>query len=218
MESNICEIDSLEISDKWKRRFHLLKKFGADELSHAMILKSEAYRQSSFKERLSFSIMFNFPAFFGGFLYYFYKSMHLKGFVILSFSMLWVTVLLNIEFFSGVVIPDTVFWALSACLCAQWANYDLYRKTFHNEVLWDWVPARWHNKSSVMWFLALSVTVWGASIYYAMTHTYSTYAAYDDPKAISVPCGSFVMYATQEEVDNYGRKVICHQLELEGTL
>ncbi|MBF4227889.1 DUF2628 domain-containing protein, partial [Vibrio anguillarum] len=91
----MCEIDSLEIRDKWKRRFHLLKKLGADELSHAMILKSEAYRQSSFKERLSFSMMPNFPAFFGGFLYYFYKSMHLKGFVILSFAMLWLTALSN---------------------------------------------------------------------------------------------------------------------------
>lgn len=49
-----------------------------------------------------------------------------------------------------------------------------------------------------------------------MTHTYSTYAAYDDPKAVSMQCGSFVMYATQEEVYNYGREVICHQLELEG--
>ncbi|EJY4339386.1 hypothetical protein VCSRO128_2804 [Vibrio cholerae] len=209
MQNSISKIDDLDVSNKWKSRFHLLKNLGADELSHALILKSEAYRALSFKERMFF--ISNFAAFFGGFLYYFYKRMHLKGLLLLSLSMLWIAALAGIEFVSGVIIPDVVFWSLSACLCSQWANYDLYRKTFHSEQLWDWIPERWRNKSSVLWFLALCAAIWGSSIYYMATHTYSTYAAYDDPNSLRVPCGSFVMLATQEEVDSYGRDVICNQ-------
>lgn len=209
LQNSIDTIDDLGVSNKWKRRFHQLKKLGADDLSHAMILKSDAYKALSFKERFSF--MSNFAAFLGGFLYYFYKRMHLKGTVILSLSMLWVTGLSIIEFFSGIVIPDSVFWCLSAVLCSQWANYDLYRKTFHNEHLWNWVPKKWQNKSSVLCFLALSVAILGSSIYYTSTHTFSTYAAYGDPNAIRVPCGSFLMFATQGEIETYGREVICNQ-------
>ncbi|KAA1224048.1 DUF2628 domain-containing protein, partial [Vibrio cholerae] len=61
-----------------------------------------------------------------------------------------------------------------------------------------------------LWCLALCAAIWGSSIYYMATHTYSTYAAYDDPNSLRVPCGSFVMLATQEEVDSYGRDVICN--------
>ncbi|MBN3492199.1 DUF2628 domain-containing protein [Vibrio neptunius] len=209
MENNTCDIDELDMSDKWKRRFHLLRQFGADELSHAMMLKSDAFRQLSFKERWSYSIVFNIAAFIFGFMYYFYKRMHLKGAVILCFTLLWVAALAMIEFFTGVVIPNVVYWGPSSALCAQWANYDLYRKTFHNEQLWDWMPAKWCNKSSVLGFLALSVTIWGGTLYYEVTHTYSTYAGFDDPNAVRVPCGSYVMLVTQEEIDSHGQEVIC---------
>jgi hypothetical protein len=200
-------IDDLDVSNKWKRRFNLLQKVGADELSHGMILKSDAYRSLTFRERISANS--NFIAFFGSFFYYFFKRMHLKGFVILSFSLLWVAVLSCIEFFTGLGIPDVVFWCLSSSLCSQFANYDLYRKTFHNETLWRWVPKKLHNKSSILKFLALSVIVWGGVSYYIFTHSYSTNAAYDDLKAVRVPCGSFVMFATQEEIELYGKEVIC---------
>lgn len=52
MQNSINTIDDLDVSNKWKSRFHLLKNLGADELSHALILKSEAYRALSFKERM----------------------------------------------------------------------------------------------------------------------------------------------------------------------
>ncbi|MGU3234704.1 DUF2628 domain-containing protein [Vibrio cholerae] len=114
MQNSISKIDDLDVSNKWKSRFHLLKNLGADELSHALILKSEAYRALSFKERMFF--ISNFAAFFGGFLYYFYKRMHLKGLVLLSLSMLWIAALAGIEFVSGVIIPDVVFLELISLL------------------------------------------------------------------------------------------------------
>ena len=202
-------IDNLDMSNKWKRRFHLLQKVGADELSHGMIFKSDAFKKLTFRERLFFNS--NFMAFFGGFFYYFFKRMHLKGLVIFSFSLLWVTILSSLEFFTALVIPDMIFWILSSALCSQWANYDLYRKTFHNEKLWCWVPEKYCNKSSVLKFLALSAIVWGGVFYYILTHSYSTNAAYDDPKAVRVPCGSFIIFATQEEVELYGNEAICLQ-------
>ncbi|TQP63980.1 hypothetical protein FLL95_00805 [Vibrio cholerae] len=64
----------------------------------------------------------------------------------------------------------------------------------------------WYEKI----LLLTSVNLWG-DYHYMATHTYSTYAAYDDPNSLRVPCGSFVMLATQEEVDSYGRDVICNQ-------
>jgi hypothetical protein len=200
-------IDDLDVSNKWKCRFNLLQKVGADKLSHGMILKSDAYRSLTFRERLS--VNSNFLAFLGSFFYYFFKRMHLKGFVLLSFSLLWVAILSCVEFFTGLVIPSITFWILSSVLCSQWANYDMYRKTFHNEILWSWVPEKYRNKSSVFKLLALSIIVWGGVVYYIFTHSYSTNAAYDDSKAFRVPCGSFVMFATQEEINLYGNEVIC---------
>ena len=199
-------IDDLKLSKKWKRRFHLLKKVGADELSHGMIFKSNAYRTLTFRERLSFNS--NFMAFFGCFFYYFIKRMYLKGLVILSFSLLWVAILSYVEFFTGLVIPSVTFWILSSVLCSQWANYDLYRQTFHNENLWCWIPLKYRNKSSILKFLAVSIIIWASFFYYAATHSYSTNAAYNDPDAVQVPCGSYVMFATQEEIDLYGNEVI----------
>ena len=114
-----------------------------------------------------------------------------------------------IEFFSGMPFPNTVYWSFSAALCGQWANYDLYRKTFHDERLWSWVPAKRRNQSSVLWLFALCVTVWGGSVYYMLTHTYVTYAAESDPKALNVSCGAFLVLVTQEEMDTYGRNKIC---------
>ncbi|TQQ02647.1 DUF2628 domain-containing protein, partial [Vibrio cholerae] len=37
MQNSINTIDDLDVSNKWKSRFHLLKNLGADELSHALI-------------------------------------------------------------------------------------------------------------------------------------------------------------------------------------
>ena len=76
MRNSIYTIDELDVSNKWKRRFHLLKQMGADELSYFMVLR-KANEGLSFKERMS--SMMNFYACFGGCFYYFYKNMHLKG-------------------------------------------------------------------------------------------------------------------------------------------
>ncbi len=206
-------IDDLKVSDKWKRRFHLLNELNADTLSHDAIKKSEAYGALPFRDRIL--VFSNFWAFFFSFFYYFQKGMHLKGVAILAGTLLWIGVLSMIELFLALDLPSSMYWIFISALCGMSANHDLYRKTFNQEKLWSWLPDKCQNKAAVVKFLVISVLVWGGSLFYAVTHTYTTEAAYYNPaEAVPVRCGGYDMLATQSELDNYGSEIICAQLNI----
>ncbi len=207
------DIDDLKVSDKWKRRFHLLNELNADTLSYDAIKKSEAYRALPFKDRVL--VFCNFWAFFFSFFFYFQKGMHLKGVAILAGTLLWIGILATIDFFLALDLPGTMYWIFISALCGMLANHDYYRKTFNQEKLWSWLPNKWQTKAAVVKFLVISVVVWGGSLLYAITHTYTTEAAYYNPgDTVSVRCGGYDILATQNEVDHYGSEVMCAQRDI----
>ena len=135
--------------------------------------------------------------------------MHLKGFAILAVSMLWVALLMLVEFFTGMTLPDSMFWIMSSALCGMLANTDYYRHTFQNEKIWTFIPSSWRDQAAVLQLLAISMTLWGGSFLYLVTHTYSTEAAYNDMNAVKISCGLYTVYATQKEHEDFGQDVLC---------
>lgn len=199
-------------SKKWEKKFNLLQDLNADNLEYYDIQRSDGFKELNFKSRTL--LFFNFPALFFNFFYYFYKGMYLKGLSIMALSFTWIAILTTTEFFTGLTLPGITYWGVPSFLCSILANIDYYRKVYHQEKMWRFLPTRFQNQRFIFGLLAISLLLWGAAISFIATHTYATNSGYNHPNPVKVRCGSNNMLAAPEELQLYGRDIICAQLSL----
>lgn len=204
-------IDDLNISDKWKRRFKLYEKLNADTQGRDTFVKTDTFKQFTWREK--YSITSNLWAFFGGFIYYFIKGMHYKGAMILTFTMLWAMALGLIDFFVGIQIPDSTYWIGPGALCSMQASLDYYRKVQCSEIMWRSWPSYFHKKSSVITCAIASVALNFGSVAFILDHEYYTDAVVDAKEAVQVKCGLNRIYALPSEVEILGEQGLCSLLD-----
>ncbi|KID57055.1 hypothetical protein JF50_14445 [Pseudoalteromonas luteoviolacea] len=132
------EFEQYQLSEKWLKRFKLLKKLGADSQSMFSIMKTPEFKGLSNSDRISVSLNF-FVLFFGP-LYYLFKKMWMKaGFM---FASIWVFngLLSIVEGLLGFTFPSVIFWVVPNVICAQIACYDYYKHITAEEKIWPQVP------------------------------------------------------------------------------
>lgn len=122
-------IDSLNVSDTWKKRFRILEKAG--DLG---VFGYENRSRLAFSER--FSIGFSFLAFFFGPFYYFFKGMYQKGFVLLGCGFIVAFLVTVVENFAGPIVRPLHVGPI-AITCATLASYDYYRLKVKQETMWE---------------------------------------------------------------------------------
>lgn len=127
-----------DVSKAWKTKFDILQKIGADEKFVYKAMGSAEYKKLSFREK--YRISFNILAFLFGPLYYFSKKMWTKGAIILGAIWILAAFLTLVEVVVGTALPAVIYWAPSAAICAQLANYDYFRKVMHAENMWSGLP------------------------------------------------------------------------------
>ncbi|MEI8632424.1 DUF2628 domain-containing protein [Vibrio sp. PP-XX7] len=169
------DIETLSISEKWKRRFKLFDALNAGELSRHEFIQTDVFKRLGWKDRACISS--NLWAFLGGFIYYFCKGMHYKGFIVLSLSLLWSTLLSMFDFLTGIVVPDSVYWVVPGACCSMFASLDYYQKTIHGEVMWRTWPQRFTRKPLLYRTVLISLLIYGGAIVFMGDHEYSTNAA-----------------------------------------
>jgi len=125
-------IDALEVSDSWKKTFRLIKKAEPEGP-----FKYKKLDELDLSERRKMN--YNFIAFFFSGLYYLWKGMYKKGFVILGASWIYIAVLTFAEGFFSVSLPDVFFYIPPSVICAILANYDYYKKVVHKKQMWEGV-------------------------------------------------------------------------------
>jgi len=104
------DIDSLDVSLKWKERFRLIEQIGWD---NGMFKNYWNFRSLSFSQRLT--LAFNIWAFLFGIFYYFAKGLWLKGIFLVGIAV----ILTNLD-------APPVFGFLIVGYCGGFANYDFY--------------------------------------------------------------------------------------------
>ncbi|TVO32291.1 hypothetical protein [Vibrio algivorus] len=201
------KIDSLDVKDKWKKRFKLLSLVEADKLSRDQFSRSDKFKQLSFKEK--WSINSNYWAFWGGFIYYFIKGMPDKACVILFMSVIWGMLLSIIDFFFGLSIPTSTYWILPQGFCMMYANLDVYRKALFDETMWKSWPSIFHRTNVVVLLAVGSIVLNVIMAVYMVNHEYATQAAEDSEDRVHVNCGMSNIYALQSEIDEFGKPYLC---------
>ena len=129
-ETNTNKINSLDVSDAWKRKFELIEKAGEfNGFSY------ENFKSLSFGERIKMG--FNIFALLFGPFYYFYKQMWKKGAVILGIGLVFIVTLLAIEMATDTSFPSSIYkLPIIEAICGSLANYDFYRFKVHQETIW----------------------------------------------------------------------------------
>lgn len=203
-------INDLNVSDKWKRRFKLYERLNASELSRNEFVKTDTFKQLSWREK--YRISSNFWAFIGGFIYYFIKRMHYKGAMILSLTLLFSSLLMSIDFFAGVAIPDNVYWIIPGVMCSMSANLDFYRKKMSDELMWQSWPRYFQDKKIVITIVIISFTIYLGMIIYITNHELYTQNALKSTDIVRINCPVNNIYATQKEINILGEQSICRLL------
>ncbi len=135
----LSNIEANEVSEKWNEKFALIRKIGGEKKFIYEAKSTPEYKSLNFKDK--YKISFNILAALFGPLYYFFKKMWLKGFVILAGIWILSACLTLIESLIGTTLPPSLYWIPGAILCGQLANYDYYRLINHNETTWNNVPS-----------------------------------------------------------------------------
>lgn len=145
------------VSDAWKAKFDILHKIGADEKFIYNAMSSTEYKGLRFKEKNKIS--FNVLAFFLGPLYYFIKTMWVKGTLILGATWILAALLTLVEAGIGVALPAFIYWIPPAVICAQLADYDYFRKVMFNEKLWSGLPSILSKPVGAIGFLLVALVL-----------------------------------------------------------
>lgn len=145
------------VSEAWKEKFALLEKIGADDKFIYQAMQTPEYKALGFKQKRKIS--FNFLGFFFDWIYYFFKKMWLKGAFILGVTLLFSCLLTIVEMIAGFYIPGPVYWIPTAVICAQFANYDYYRKVVHQEEMWPGIPSIFSKPWGAIGFPAVGLAL-----------------------------------------------------------
>ncbi len=122
-------IDQLDVNEKWKRKFEIFEKAGANKGYSNINYNGIEPKQRNL-------IMFNSLAFIFSPFYYFVKKMPEKALVLLGIGFLMVIILELFRFFTALTLPNIVYAIPLSALCGIFANYDFYRKKVHCEKMW----------------------------------------------------------------------------------
>ena len=125
--SREVHIAALPVSDSWKSKFFLIEKAGGLGLPHANRLTSS--------ER--FAINFNFLACLFWPLYYFFKGMWKKGFLLVSIAVATVLLLAILMEGFGLGRFSKALGYATGAVFAMRANMDYYKKWVRKEN--DWI-------------------------------------------------------------------------------
>lgn len=113
-----ARIDSLPVSDTWKRRFHAIDKAGGVTLPHLKTMSAV--------DRAGFS-MINFLAFFFGPIYYIIKGMWKKGLAMFAVGVIAVFILLMILALIGMERFGNMIGIGVSVMFGMRANIDYYK-------------------------------------------------------------------------------------------
>ncbi|WDE13532.1 DUF2628 domain-containing protein [Thalassomonas haliotis] len=122
------------LSDKWRAKFELLEKVGADKQFIFKAARGASFKALPFKQKQTIS--FNLLAFFFGPFYYFAKKMWHKGALLLALTWLCACLSFTIEITLNTKLDNILYWIIPATICAQLANYDYFRFIVHQEKFW----------------------------------------------------------------------------------
>jgi len=157
-ETNPENINKLNVSQSWKKKFELFKQIGADEKSLYKAIDSPEFKGLGFWKKGK--VIFNTWAFFFGPFYYFSKKMWAKGTILWGAAFAWYALLFIVEIVAQISLPQAIFWAPVAVIFAQLANYDYYRFVVHKEKVWDSMPNLFSKPVGVVGFLIVAIVFW----------------------------------------------------------
>lgn len=121
-------IDALDVSETWKETFLLIEKAGQTSLRKCDKLEDLSWYQRR-------KVLFNIAAFLVGPIYYLFKSMYRKGFILIGASSVYLSFVITAEatYFGS---EYTGLGLATNAVTATFANYDYYRKRVHGEKMW----------------------------------------------------------------------------------
>ncbi|WDE00779.1 DUF2628 domain-containing protein [Thalassomonas actiniarum] len=137
-----------QVSDKWRTRFALLEKIGADKQFIFQAAGGDGFKALPFKQRQKIS--FNLFAFLFGPFYYFGKKMWHKGALLLALTWLWSCLVFIIEMTLETKLASIAYWIVPAAICAQLANYDYFRFITQQEKIWPGLPAMFTSTPGII--------------------------------------------------------------------
>lgn len=121
-------IDALDLSETWKETFLLIEKAGQTSARTYDKLEDLSW----FERR---KIGLNITAFLIGPIYYLFKKMYRKGFVIIGASSVYLSFVIAVE--ETIFASETTGLGIAVnAVTATLANYDYYRKRVHGEKMW----------------------------------------------------------------------------------
>src|SRR5262245_12803749 len=125
----VADIDSLPVTDAWKRRFKAMRKAGGPNLPH--------FKNLSREERKALS-PFNVLAFLFGPLYYFAKGMWKKGLMLFLLCVIGTLILDALLVLVGLGSYARATGFAAAAVYGTLANRDYYAKMVLEQNGWWW--------------------------------------------------------------------------------
>jgi hypothetical protein len=122
-------IDELNVSDKWKQRFHSIRKAGPLVGGSYQNIKALSVQEQR-------AIGFNILAFLFGVLYYLVKGMPRKGLMLVGFGWLFSAAVTILESILGFAAPNALYWIPIGAVAAVLANRDYYQKMVMGRHMW----------------------------------------------------------------------------------
>ncbi|HEY1288796.1 MAG TPA: DUF2628 domain-containing protein [Burkholderiales bacterium] len=123
----VADIDSLSVSDKWKRRFKVMRKAGGPSLPHVKNLTREEQKELS---------SFNVLAFLLGPLYYLFKGMWRKGLTLFFLTLIGLLAVDAVMVMVGLGSFTRATSFAAAAVYGALANGDYYRKMVLGQNAW----------------------------------------------------------------------------------
>ncbi len=123
------DIDSLNVSDTWKKRFHIIERAGP-------FIKGKYQNITSLTTRERRVISFNILAFLFSGLYYLAKGMPKKALVLMGFSWIFSAALTLLETAYHFSAPNSLYWIPLAVVTSMLANHDYYQKKVCQQDMW----------------------------------------------------------------------------------
>lgn len=126
---SVADIDSLPVSDSWKRRFKAMHKAGGWNLPHLKNLSAQERKDIP---------AFNLLAFLFGPLYYFAKGMWKKGLTLFVLCLIGIVILDLVLELVGLSRFARATGFVSAAVFAALASRDYYSKMVLGQNGWWW--------------------------------------------------------------------------------
>lgn len=123
------DIDSLDVSDAWKKRFRLIERAGP-------FIKGKYQNILALTPRERRVISFNILAFLFSGLYYLAKGMPKKALVLMGFSWIFSAALTLLETAYHFSAPNSLYWIPLAVVTSMLANHDYYQKKVYRQDMW----------------------------------------------------------------------------------